>query len=542
MSESGGPKSLNSDANLSSEVSFAANGRPDGAGAARARWAVLLIALPSAVQAFAFLRMLLYFITVHNEGAYPESIGVYGFVTAFRTHRFYQPPFAFPWIAQIFGPLFVMLGSLFARMFHGDPTPLTAFVRALSFVSFLGSVALVAWLGLKLEKSKMWAAAAAILGLGCFWLVPIAAAVRPDLPAIFLILAALAIYEAAGGRPWLFFLAGAVGAASFLTKQNTAPILLALLIDRLWARRFKEACIFIAGGLAVAIPVFGVLWLRQEPFLANFTVISFAVYDWPSVPSTLINFLRVNQLALLSISIALIGASATWKEQKYRASLLVTVLAWVSNVAALANVGGGVNYLVLPWLLTMLFIPAGLKQLERWAERRLWIPVGVFLLAALVVIHQRSLLHIKLPRNLSTDGVGNLTILGDNPYLELRSRQPQLMDSFTYNEMLRRGVWSDAGVRARVDAEDYDLLWLGGANGNAGSAFLVASFRDNSFWGADLLGAMRLHYRPLCETEDHLAMVPRDRPSSIQNGTIEEIVHQPCSAASVLPQVTPGSN
>jgi len=511
----------------------------------RSAWAArltLLIALPSAIQACVFAKMLLYFVTVHNEGAYPESIGVYGFVTAFHTHRFYQPPFGFPWIAQIFGPLFVMLGTFFARMFHGDPTSLTVFVRALSFASLLGSIVIVGWLGFRLEGNKTWAAAAAILGLGCFWLVPIAASVRPDLPAIFLIIAALAIYELGKERPWFLFLAGVLGAASFLTKQNTAPILLALLIDRLWARRFRGACIFIAGGLSVAIPILGILWLRHEPFLANFTVITFAIYDWPSVPSTLVNFLRVNQMALLSMFIGLLGAACTWRNPKYRASLLATVLAWVSNVAALANVGGGVNYFILPWLLIFLFVPAGLMQLERWAQRRLWIPVALFLLAASVVIHQRSLLRIKLPAGLTLDGVGELTVLGDNPYLELRSRQPQLMDPYTYNELSRRGVWSDAGVRAKIDAEDYDLLWLGGGNAKADSGFDVASFRGNSFWGADLLREMGLHYRALCETEDHLAMAPRDRTSSIDSEKIEEIFHQPCSATNRLPEVAPGNN
>jgi hypothetical protein len=372
--------------------------------------------------------------------------------------------------------------------------------------------------------------------------VPIAASVRPDLPAIFLILAALAAYEAAHRRAWLLYLAGALAAASFLTKQQTVPIFVALLIDVVWARKFRECALLIAGALTVAILIVVPLWIAHEPFLANFTVIAFAVYDWPSAPVAVINFLRVDQMALIPIFIALLGAARAWKDPRYRSTLLVILFAWVSNVAALANVGGGANYLVLPWLATMLLVPAGFRQLEEWAKRASWSPLCLFALAVVILIHQRSLLHVPLPLSLNTSRVANLTMLGDNPYLEIRTKQPQLLDSFTYNEMARRGKWSDEPIRQRIDAEDYDFLWLGGNDGADNSQFLVAAFRGASFWGADVLNEMALHYRPLCETKDHLALVPMDRKVPLEIRDVEEIFHQTCHATRRSPQIMPGNS
>src|SRR5271155_3275018 len=128
----------------------------------RAQWVVLSIALPFAIQAVAYLRLLLQLIVVRNEAGYPEGVCVYGFLTAAQTNRLYLPPFDFPWNAQIYGPLFLMVGTFFAKIFHGDPTATTVSMRALSFAGLQGSMAIVAFLCWRLERRKTWAAVAVI--------------------------------------------------------------------------------------------------------------------------------------------------------------------------------------------------------------------------------------------------------------------------------------------------------------------------------------------------------------------------------------------
>jgi hypothetical protein len=527
----GKSSSLGSSSTESSGVSIAA---------VWTQWAVLLVALPSTIQGACYLRTLLLLLVAPNEVSFPESASVYGFISAFRTHRFYQPPLEFPWIAQIYGPLYVMAGAFFAKLFHGEPTPLTVFMRGVSLASLLGSMAIVGYLCWKIEGRKTWAIAAVMFGLGCFWFVPIAAGARPDLPSILFCLAAVAAFQAAEKRPWLFCLAGALGAASYLTKQNTLAVLLALLFDLLWERNFKGASVFVGSALAVTVPIFAFLLLRHEPFLANFLLNAHSVESWPSVPSTAIGLLRLNQIAVVAMPIALLGAPVALRQKKYRAALLAVALAWLSNIAALASVAGGENYFILPWFLTMLLVPAGLRQLVQ-RPGRLWpVPAALLALAIVILIHQRSLLNTKVPGKMNLGMVANLTMLGDDPYMELRSRQPQLMDPFFYNELSRQKVWSDADLLSKIDAGEYDLVWLPGTD--AGSQFFVLNSRGTSEWGADVLGQVSLHYRPLCETSDHhLALVPKERVDSLSIDDITAIFLQPCWASSRLPRVAPGS-
>jgi hypothetical protein len=70
--------------------------------------------------------------------------------------------------------------------------------------------------------------------------------------------------------------------------------------------------------------------------------------------------MRTNQIAIIPIAIASLGAALSWKKERYRVILLVAAFGCVSNVAALANTGGNANYLVLPWLLTILLPDRGM--------------------------------------------------------------------------------------------------------------------------------------------------------------------------------------
>lgn len=510
------------------------------------RWVMLLIALPSAVQAASYMRFLIRLLGVHNEAGYPEGVCVFGFMTAFHTHRLYLPPFDFPWNAQLFGPLFVMTGAFVANVFHGAATPITVFMRTLSLVSLLGSLALIGYAGWKLEGRKTWVVITVILALACTWLIPYSASARPDTFAIVLCLASAALYVASEGNTRLIYIAGIVGAASFLTKQSTAPVLMALMIDLLWSRKIKEAFVFVAGGITTALPILLTIWLRHEPFIANFTAISHVTQDWKSIPSVVFDAFRVNQVTAIGISLALLGAAFKLRDKRYRGILLGVAFAWLSNIAALANVGGGPHYLILPWLLTMLLVPAGLRQVEIRSERAVWIPVAIFLVAAFIVIHQRSLLSTRSPEAIDARPIENLTMLTDLPYLELRSKEPQLIDTFTYNEFAKQGVWKDTPVLERIDAKHYDLLLMDGKDSADQQAFQVNGFRGVSLWSEDLLRESALNYRVLCEVGNgndnyqRLILVPQSRQVNLSASDVETIFHSPCYATDRRPELAPG--
>jgi hypothetical protein len=341
------------------------------------------------------------------------------------------------------------------------------------------------------------------------------------------------------GKLWRLYITGALGAMAFFTKQSTAAVSLALLIDRLWARRFREAAALVAGGITPTLLILVPLWLRHEPFLANFTLQAHVSRDWASVPAAVVSFALVSKNAVIPMFLALLGMSLTWTQKKSRGILLATALAWLSNVAAIATTLSGYNYFILPWFLTMLFVPAGLRQLERWAARSLAVPSVLFSLAMVTPIYQRTLLSIKPPGPVDATVVANLDLLSDLPYLELRSRRPQLLEPSFYSNLAHHHAFSDAQLLQRVDVEEYDLVLISGIMRTPGEKFLVPSVRGTPTWAPDLLNEIALHYRPLCEIPGELALVPRDRQSPVRIEDMVELFHEPCIASSRLPQLAP---
>jgi hypothetical protein len=529
------------------QFSSAAGG--DERSLARRRYAtglVALIALPSAIQAVFYLGMQLRLIPTQNDVFFPEGSSVYAFLDALQTHRLYQSPFDFPWNAQLYGPLFYVVGTFVAWLCHGAPTAVTIAMRLFSFASYLGSVIVAGLLCWRLEKQKLWAITAVILGLGCFWLVGATIMVRADVPSILLALAALAVYNAAGPKPWPLFAAGALAVMSFLMKQTSGPVLLALAIDSLigavQTRKVKPTAALAAGAAGAGVLILAPLWLRHEPFLANFLSTGSLERSWAEVPGVMIAWVRVSQISVVAFFLALVGALFTWKEPRYRSVLLATALTWLSVLPVAAHRGSGSNPMILPWFLTMLFLPAGLIKLEQWSVRLPWASVALLLLAALIVVRQRPLLTYPYPHAVDPGPVASLTLLSGHPYLELRSRSPQFLDPSIYNVWSRLKVWSDVPMRRNVDDEVYDLILLQGADGSSGSDFLVSGYRGMSGWGADVLAEMGLHYRAVCETSEILALAPLDRPSPVSSAVVSEIYGEPCRETHRLPQVAPGFN
>lgn len=498
---------------------------------------VLLILLPFLILAMVYLVTSLHLVFARNDTTYPEGASVYAFLTALRTGRLYSSPFDFPFNVQMYGPVFYLTGLAFAKLAHGEPMMTTVLFRLLSFLSFLGSAGLVGYLSWKLEGSKRWAAASVVLSLACACSIPCSASARPDEFSVFLILIALAVYQAAEGRSRLAFWAGVLASLSFLTKQSTAPVFVALAIDSLIARRFRNAAALIAGSVPIPALICFALWLRHEPFLANFFAVRHAFGKWPL--DFLVTFVRLNEIIAIPISIALLGAGLSWRKEKYRAILLTCALALLAALAALANAGAAANYLILPWMIAVLLVPAGLAQIEVWARRSAMIPSGLTLLGGFLLIHQWNLLP-PIPSDLDATGLDKLKMLSDIPYLEMRSLEPQLLDPGYYHLLSLHDIWSIAPIVQQIDDEEYDLILIGGVDGPADSQFLVASWPGFSTRGTETLEPMMRHYRVLCEVPYHIALVPRDRSGTLKDKDITRIFGQPCRATGRVPQLAPG--
>lgn len=509
--------------------------------AVRPTLATLLISIPFLIEAVVIVRLLVHAIFLRNETTYPEGVGIYAFLTTLRTGHLYSDPFQPPWNAQQYGPVFYFLGSVFAKLAHGAPMLTTELIRALSFLAFLGSVGLVGCLAWKLERRRAWVAFEIVLGLACVCAMPFCASARADALSIFFILAALAVYQVAEGRARLVFWAGVLGALGFLTKQSVGPVLLALAVDSVIAKRFRDTVALICGTAVATVLILSVLWLRHEPFLANFAVIRYANVLWSAVILQTIGFVGYSLTSVIAIGIALIGVEQRWRNQRYRPILLAIVFGCISNMAGLAIAGGDANYLILPWFLIILMVPAGLGRIEKWAQGSGWIPVSLALTGCVVLFYQRSHFRETPAQNLVTERVGGLRMLSDWPYLELRSRNPVLLDPYFYHQLSLHGVWSIAPIRTSIDGREYDLILINGTHSNDVVGFTVHTYRGFSNWGPEVVDAIQQNYQTLCEVPGFMAFVPRDRADAVHETDIGEIFQQPCVATNRHLRLAPGA-
>ncbi len=510
-----------------------------GARDRRTTGAVLLIVLPFLIQAFAYLTVLFRSVVTRNDTTYPEGVGVYAALRAWQTGHLYSDPFQFPWNYQMYGPVFYFFGYIFAKLTHGSPLLTAELMRSLSLLSFLGSAGLVSYLSLRLEGRRLWAAVSIIFSLACAWAVPYCASTRADALSIFFILAALTVYHVGQGRTWLVFWAGVLAGLGFLSKQSVMPLLFALALDTVIARRFRNTAALIGGSAVVSLLVLSALWLRHEPFLVNFTVVRGAVVVWSNTIYASAAFVRVNQISVIALFIALVGIGQSWRKEKYRPLLLAIGFGCLANVAALANTGGDVNYFILPWLLIVLMVPAGLTRIEKRAGHSVLVPVVLASMGVVILFHQRFLLTQHPPQDLETRNVNRLRMLSDLPYLEMYSRSPAFLDPFFYHQLSLQGRWSSAPIVTSIERKEYDLILLAANYQTAELQFFVQSYRGYSNWGSEELDAMRRNYRPLCEVPGVMALVPRDRSETVRDTNVSEIFQQPCHATNKSPQMAP---
>jgi hypothetical protein len=490
--------------------------------------ATLLISIPFLIEAVVIVRLLVHAIFLRNETTYPEGVGIFAFLTALRTGYLYSNPFQPPWNAQQYGPVFYFLGSVLAKLAHGAPTLTTELVRALSFLAFLGSVGLVGYLAWKLERRRAWVAFEIVLGLACVCATPFCSSARADAISIFFVLAALVVYAVANGKTRLIFLAGVLGALGYLTKQNVGVVLLALTIDSVLAKRFRDTIVLIGGSAAATALILSVLWWRHEHFLANFLVIKSASVLWSAAIPQTVRFLLGSLTSVAAAGIACVGAMERWRAARYRPIILSIVLGCASSVAGFAIVGGDINYLILPWFLIILLAPAGLNKIEEWAQRSVWIPVAITILCCAFLFHQRGNFREISGPNLVTKKIGDIRMLSDWPYLELRSRNPVLLDPYFYHQLSLQGVWSGEPIVTSIGNEEYDLILINGTLRDNESDFIVHSFRGFSNWGAETVNAMSRNYQTLCEVPGFMALVPRARASPVRAEDVSEIFQQSC--------------
>lgn len=497
----------------------------------RIPWLLIAFALPFAIQGIAFLMRLGHLVVLQGDTTYPEGAIIYAFMTSLRTGMLYSDPYHFPFNEQIYGPIFYIVGFASASLAQGNAVLTTELMRLISLFSFLGSVGLIARLTWTLEHNRLLTFVCVLTSLGCAWAIPFTASARPDALAILFFLGSLTIYQAACGRVKLLFAAGVLGALAGFTKQTMAVAVFAVILDSLIGRRWKGVNAYVGGALSVTALLFCILWFRHEPFLQNFAIAGHSIVNLSIILPSILLMLKGDELSIVAIGVSMIGVACCWRRERYRAILLVSALGVASNVLAIANTGSSNNYLILPWLLLMLFLPAGLLCLERQVRDSHAVPLCLAVACFFLLAHQRNLLREEIHEKLDCSGLADLEVLSDRPYLEMRTLNPEFLDPFFYHQLSLQHLWSIDPVLLRIKNETFDMITIHGRSVRAGSSFEIDNTNGMSLWGPEIVDAINRHYRQLCSVPEEMIFIPVGRSSRIQQTEMQAVFNESCTAS-----------
>ncbi len=480
-------------------------------------------------------------LVLHGDTTYPEGAPIYEMLRSLHSGHLYADPYQFPYNEQLYGPIFYALGAVVAKLGSGSAMFTAVVLRTISLLSFVASILLIARLTWKLERNHLLTVASVFLGLGCVWAVPFSASARPDGLAILLVLGSLSVYEEAETNFRLLFLAGVFAAMACLTKQTMALTALAPVLDALLRARFRASTAFLTGALGFPALVFGLLWLRHEPFAANFAVARHSIVKSSTVLPAVLLMLKLDEMSLVLIAIAGIGLAFSWRLPRYRLYLLVSALGIISNVLALANTGSSNNYLILPWMLLVLWVPTGLRGIHRMFKGSPVVSIAFAAVGTLLLVHQRNILGVSGSRNLDNSSLANVEMLSDRPYLEAGSRNPQLLDPFFYHQLSLQHLWSIDPVLARIDGQMFDLIAIHGQRAVSAPVFEIDHTNGMSVWGPEVVDAIHRHYRALCAVSNEMMFVPDGKFSRIDAAQMQAVFGEPCFPTEDKLQVEQGS-
>ncbi len=510
------------------------------------RLALGFLILPFLYVAIMKLWIALHLLMVHNDTTFPEGANVYAFLTILQTGHLYSHPFNFPWNGEWYGPLYYLIGATTTWIFKGDIFITTVAFRALSLIAFAASLVILARMAFLLERLRFLSILVLIMGFGCIWAEGWTTSARPDMLSIFFFTCALMLSLDEHHTNLQPFLAGVLASVSFLCKQSTAPLFFALLICILLEKKPRKVALTAVGALPLSAIIMCFIWLRHEPIYENYSALGQVIKNWSTLPISILNLLRTNQIALIPLSIAALGMLLSIKSPRYRTPLLVTLAAWAFGLIGLVNAGAGTNYLILPYWLSLVFIPPALLWLEQSKGPFKVTYMVLGLLGILLAFHQRKIIFHDLPASLNTKPIHDWTMLSDISYLEINSRKPQLLDAFAYHEFQIKGLWKPWEVTQTVQAGGYDLIIFTGADSVDGKGFEVSGYRGISLWGDETLQSAIRNYRVLCEVGDakagvhHLILVPQGKENTVRASDIATVFNSPCYASDRTPQLAPG--
>jgi hypothetical protein len=373
----------------------------------------------------------------------------------------------YPMIHGNYPPVFLLL-SVPAFLLFG---PTLAATRALSIAATFGLMAAVYAIVRARQRDGALALCAALLLAAPWFVVTWAPLGRVDMLACFFSIAGLGLVPRAGGPAWRLYAAAACFFLGVFTKQTAllaaAATALSLLREPV-PRRLRAFLVAFAAPTGAAMLAL-VLATRGQAWTHLVTYTAAADYSLAALVKGYAEFLVLSGPLL---AVILLGLGACPDVLLSGPDLRFSIY-WLLNLAALvttAKAGAAQNYLIEPWLATVLLAALALGALrKRRPETFRWWPAVMLAAAAvaLVVGHDAARLPrpIRNPR-LATeyqalDRAVDATagpILSENLSVLVRRGKAVLVEPFGMLLLSRRGLWRPDRVVADCEAGRFALV------------------------------------------------------------------------------------
>ena len=382
---------------------------------------------------------------------------------------YFAPVGEYPMIHGNYPPVFLILSAPAFRLFG----PSLAATRALSLLSTTALMAVVYVIVWRRWRDRSLALCAALLLVAPWFVVTWAPLGRVDMLACLFSAAGLGLFATSPDGPgWRGWASGACFVLGVFTKQTAlvapAAALLSLLrgpANRRLIPRFLLAFVLPAGTVFLLL----VLATRGQAWSHLVTYTAAADYSLTAVGKGYASFV-VSSAPLLAIILLGLGACA---DPLLGRRDLPFALYWLLNLGALvttAKAGAAQNYLVEPWLATVLLAALSLGALhERSPEVFRWWPVLLLVAAAMALV--AGLDAARLPRPIRNPGQATEyraldeavaatsgPILSENLSVLVRKGKPVLVEPFGMLLLSRKGLWRPDRLVADCEAGRFDLI------------------------------------------------------------------------------------
>jgi hypothetical protein len=445
---------------------------------------------------------------------YPEGAQVAAFMRIRTGESLYPEFLAYPYLIAPYPPMLYTVNAALSGMLGLDVYESTIAGRMLTLLTSFGVATAIGLLASREGAGRLAAIAAAAYFLPIPLLDQWAFAVRPDLPAILLSLAAGWVFLRS---PHLTWVAGSLSALALLTKLTALAMPFSIVLLLVLTRRFRQTCVF-AGTAALTLAVVGggTLALSHGQAFGH-TVIANA-NPLLSMEHAVSVFKRLPTLAWFPFMTAAAGILAMIVTRRLELSGIYWIATLAVGLFTLRGRGGDVNYLIEAAAATCWLSAHGLHVI--WRQMRVgklsFVALSVLVAVAALAWGTRTFNFwvtdggVNTDRRLPLDEIAAVeAVLAEEPTMVLLAGKPLLIsDPFNLSQLQTAGRFDPAGMVERIRNHEYDLVVL------RGDARRTRYINGQPKWPEPVRRAIADYYMLSKRVDIYWLYVPDTRPPS----------------------------